>query len=654
MSFDNGLAPSVQSANIDEAKVPRSSFNMSRVINTNGIIGALIPFDLMETLPNEDYNISYDILALTRNPLVRRLQNGFTMYVHTYYCKKKDLWKGFKNYYDKGRSRQHVSSVPKYYPACDANGNTTTTEQGIVVPKDHSTTDYSFLTPFSPACYMGVPATAYDDDEPNVNTWFKPAKSKADKSNLINNGYNNVDNQTKWALNALPLVMYNKIYRDYYANENILSKNSEWYHDNDDEDLILPYDCEEWVNTANGELVNYNVTNVLDGKSVKDANSEYYIPKGYEPGETTTESAKKPLLNMLHFRQFKGDYFTTANIFKDLLRGTAPSVDLGQIELDQTEPMRYLDDSEYMSENFNLNVGIGADPSYAWLTTQGMSSHRENIHEALKTIIKNMNLRVGSNGGVLNNIRKAMVLEKIMQRNATTSGTYRELVGANFGYYPDDPSRRPTYIGGTYQPIVFNEVVQTSASQTGSPLGTTGSRGMSAETGYIGKFHSDDFGYIMSILSIVPDTYYNTQSIEPLWNRTEQDMEYMPILNNLEPEPVLNKELYISGDAEYDNDVWGYVNRFENMKSRRNIISGLGALGERALYDSSSFMKRTFANDNKPTLSQSFLTMSIQNIDMTPFTSKNEPPFDLMIGCNIDKVSPMPYKAEPCDMGIKY
>lgn len=153
-------------------------------------------------------------------------------------------------------------------------------------------------------------------------------------------------------------------------------------------------------------------------------------------------------------------------------------------------------------------------------------------------------------------------------------------------------------------------------------------------------------------MSIVPDVYYAKQGIDPMFQRITQDKEYFPILNNLEPMAIKNKELYLSEDNAYNEDVWGYADRFEDWKSRRNEVTGLALCGE--VYDRAQFMFREFDETSKPQLNTGFMTMTPDNIDMTPFTSVNEPPFDITIGCNIEKVSPMPYMAQPSDMGIKY
>ena len=67
-------------------------------------------------------------------------------------------------------------------------------------------------------------------------------------------------------------------------------------------------------------------------------------------------------------------------------------------------------------------------------------------------------------------------------------------------------SHNPDYLGGTYQPVVFSEVLQTSPASSGT-LGTVGAKGISSSQGFVGRFHADDFGISMCLMSIMPDTY---------------------------------------------------------------------------------------------------------------------------------------------------
>ena len=239
-----------------------------------------------------------------------------------------------------------------------------------------------------------------------------------------------------------------------------------------------------------------------------------------------------------------------------------------------------------------------------------------------------------------------------MERNARTNGDYNELIKAQFGYDPRVHDKNPIYIeqSGTYQSIVFNEVVQTSESTSTSPLGQTSGRGISLANGQNFRFNSPDYGYIMAILSIVPDTVY-TQGLSRMLSRTSQSDYYFPILNNLAPQAILNQELFQSG-TNVDSNLFGYQERYEEFKSRENIASGLMALPHTvADYDASALMARRFTT--LPTLSNSMVSLSPQNVDMSVFSVKDEPPFDVVFTDLVDKVSPMPFITVPGDMATK-
>lgn len=665
--FDNGLAPITNVAEEAPASVPRSKFNMSCVKYTNGIIGALEPIDVLETLPNEDYEIGYDILAQLRNPTVRQALNGMKIFIHSYWCPKKDLWKGFKNYITGGRSGNVTLEVPKLLPVIGKGLNGT---PGLTVNADGSVTpdktDVNTFVPFAPSSFMGLPIVKkYKANETlapnhiynNKNYWFGavPGAISEDINFMQGSQDPNEPNDVWWGVSALPFVMYNKIYRDYYANENMLSKNKNWYHDDEEDDLILPYTL------PNGHTAGY--TNCTDGNIYSLVPSDF--KKAHVPQYSETETnGDKPILNLLHFRQFRGDYFTTANIFRDLLRGDGSKLDeeLG-FDINWDKLFEVGTSTSPASTNMvgfpmiatngankgNLNAILYQDNNNGMGLSYSQTTGNENRVKALKTYMEQATVK-GSN--VLGKLRKAIVLEKLMMRNATTNGSYRELIGIQFGYYPSDYTRRPTLIGGTSYDVNFTTVTATNYDASTNNLGQKNSDGYASGSGYIGKFHSDDHGYIMTILSIVPDVYYATQGLDTMFTRTTRDQEYTPILNNLEPMAIKNKELFITKDKEYNENVWGYADRFEDWKSRRNKVSGLAVCGE--LYDRAQFMFRKFSEANKPNLNENFLSMFPSNIDMSMFTTPNEPPFDLTIGCNITKVSPMPYKAHPADMGINY
>lgn len=604
-TLDN-TAPTQSPIANPKLNVPRSAFNFSCMRNFNGTIGMLMPFDLIETLPGEDYKISYDVLAMVRNPLTRRLLSGMRIYIHTYYSKCSDLWEGFNTFVTKGRSGDINLQIPRLAHNFSVGANTFTT-----------------FTPMSPSDFMGVPAYRYDISNPIRSFMPVPTATSATVKA--------VNNLPQSYVNSLPFVMYQRIYRDRYMNKNLVQDNKKILPDNEDH-FILPYSATE-VNQLDYDNP---VWSDMSGFGYDDPDSDFYVPNG-----SMVLGSYRPLkLNVSRFRQFKGDYFNSALPFEDLIRGTAPVIDVATINSTINWDNVLGTYTGQVVSGANLQLSNVANPTIE----VNNSTNQALLKTALNKAIINNTVSAQLN---LNQFRQLQAYTIFMERNARTDGDYNNLIQAQYGTSPKIHDRTPFYIGGTYQDIVFSEILQTSESTATSPLGTQAGRGVSANTGFIGSFHSSDFGYIMSIMSIVPDTYY-TNGISRMLTRTQANQFYFPVLNNLAPQAILNQELYLSGVQATDKDVYGYTERYSEFKSRPNRVSGLIALPHTlADYDASSIIARRFSTT--PTLSQKFTTMSLGNVDMSVFTVENEPPFDIQVGCRVDKVSPMPYVTVPND-----
>lgn len=590
--------------------VPRSSFNFSCMKYFNGFFGALMPFDIIRTLPNEDYTIQYDVLAKLRNPLVRPLLTGCRIYIHTYYNRCSDLWEGADNFFTKGRSGTIDLKIPSLNPTISYQGQQST------------------FVPLAPSSYMGLPSLYYDSSVNQLDC-YKPIT--INDSNKIGDTVSNI--------NALPFVMYQRLYRDKYAPKNLLYKNTNMYPDNEDH-FILPY-------SISGSVSRLSYTDPSNNNYV--SSMSWSVP---------TNSDDYPVaLNAMRFRQFKGDYFTTANPFVDMIRGNAPTINISDIDIDIVNtvssniPDMFGKLSTDDREALYVSTTTGSREDYSLLI--GTAIYDDKIVDGLNAkvadcfnSIKVNSVATAQTNGILNlnDFRALEAYTIFMERNARTDGDYNNLIKAQFGFNPNKHNREAIYIGGCYQDMVFSDVTQTSQSSDDSPLGQRAGQGISANSGYIGKFHSNDYGYIMSIMSIVPDTVY-TQGVNRMWTEVNQSDQYFPILNNLSPQAILNQELYITG-SDSDNDIFGYQERYAEYKSRTNEALGFFALPSgKSIEDESRIMRRRFTST--PTLSADFITLSPDNVDMTPFTSITECPFELSVACRVDKVSPMPYVTVP-------
>lgn len=641
--FTNTLNTNPVISLIDREKkaVPRSVFDFSNSKIINGLFGAIIPIDLIHTLPNEDYDIGYDILALSRTPLNRRVLSGCRLFVHSVYQPEGNLWEGAWNQKTGGRS----GNIQLEKPFIQLTGDRTA---GWV---------FDVRTPNSLADYLGVPICSYKPSFGLLN--FGGLKENKNSSILFNVG----DFEEK--IDALPFFMYQRLCRDMFFNSNLLINNKALYPDNE-YDFILPYSP---VIAGNNPKYGIN-TRKPDGtfsRAPEDSlmpnttNLNYNdflsrISAFSTPSNSNTEGL---CLTALRFRQFRGDYFTSALPFPDLIRGDAPVLDVQSISaLSENDlissvmgdfsvgnfsdvPLDKIAYGQIDGENTSSIGGI------SFLSPSGLESDNVSIknrwNDFFKIKASDIASKLIGNNVSLADLRALMVYTLIKQKNALTGGDYNDLVKAHFGVSPKARNFQHTYIGGFYSDMVFNEVFQTSQDNT-TPLGTTASRAVSAESGYIGKFHADDYGYIMTVLEIVPEVYYS-QGINRNLTKLNREDVYLPETNELSPQPILNKEIFATTNEEYNNDVFGYTERNIEYKTRTNEVHGFAALGSLSEFDNSLLTKRRF---NGPvTLNNDFVTMNPKNVDMSIFSYQQEPPFDLVIKSRIRKVSPIPYVSIP-------
>lgn len=635
--IDN-TAPIVDVAENTTPETSKSTFDLNRKIVTQALPYAIIPIDCIPTLPNTEAFLNYDVQVTFRNPAVRKMLNGWRVYLHAYYNRNQDLWEGWNNFITKGRSGNISLKIP--HLATRINGN-------------------SPFTPMSLYNYLGYPSEyipmVSKQGEPKITldktTGVRCANTKESSQYNTPTGLAHYENTE---ITALKAVMYQKLWRDKYSPKNLLQDNKNLFPDNEDH-FILSYNADE-VRVIDYENEDKNITGNTDDK-------KYY---------TMDDPEKEVRIDCLRFRQFQGDRFTTASPFPEMLRGDIPNMELN-IDVSDLSTKLKIDTSVteygnagnksvtkkniYEKENRATHAESSSGTTNFYQQDQGnyvmiptVTGSLVNGEMYLTSSGTEENAKIKSSI-TLSQLRSLEVFTIFAERMARTNGDYNEMIKAQFGYNPKTNNREAIYIGGSFQDIVLNSIYQTSESTDESKLGQQVAQGISASYNKLGHFKADDYGYIMVVMSIVPDTIYTT-GISKLDTALTFEEQYFPIMNNLNAEPILNKELYVSGNEEKDNDLWGYAERFSEWKSRRNRASGFSELPSNLdEYDSALIMARRFSET--PEYNADFVTGYPTNYSLDGFTSSEEPPFDVAIRQDINVMYPMPYVTIPQGLGTR-
>ena len=102
-----------------------------------------------------------------------------------------------------------------------------------------------------------------------------------------------------------------------------------------------------------------------------------------------------------------------------------------------------------------------------------------------------------------------MQLQKFYEVNARAGTRYPEFIKAHFDVEVGDARiSRPEYIGGVSNNVVISEVLQTSSTNTDSALGQYAGHGTAVAEGNQFHWRSTEHGWIIGIMSIMPQTAY--------------------------------------------------------------------------------------------------------------------------------------------------
>lgn len=231
---------------------------------------------------------------------------------------------------------------------------------------------------------------------------------------------------------------------------------------------------------------------------------------------------------------------------------------------------------------------------------------------------------VATAAGTINQLRQAFQVQRLLEVDARGGTRYVELLLAHFGVTsPDYRLQRPEYLGGGQIRINSHNVAQTaptSGSAYFAQLGAFATASTAAErsVGFSKAF--TEHGYVIGLAAARADVTYQ-HGIERHWlNSTRYDF-YYPELQEIGEMAVTNKEIWADSAGGLDAVVFGYQERFADLKYKPSTVHGYFASVATGTLDS-WHMARKFTSP--PTLNGNFLgsstpiTRALANSAATP------------------------------------
>lgn len=451
-----------------DVSLPRSMFNRSCGLKTTFDGDYLIPIAVREVLPGDTVNMGVNFFARLSTPIKPLMDNMF-IDLFGFYCPARLLWSNFKRFM--GEQDNPADSISYNVPVLDHTIG------------DLSTVGFEVGTLGD---YFGLPT----------------------------------DIVALSGINALPFEMYNRIW-------------NEWFRDENTQDSVL----------------------VDDGDADRDPD-DYILLK----------------------RNKKADYFTIALPYAQKwdsvslpLGIEAPifgdNMDFDDVQ-DSANAVQVRDSagagSNLRSLKYNGTSG-GVTYAFGGLNSSGSGELKADLSEATAATI--------------NELREAFQVQKLYERDARGGTRYIELLKSHFGVSSSDRSlQRSELLFTSSHNVNMNAIANTSPIKAAdAPLSSDVNQGdlsafgtSSGRAGFSKSF--EEHGYIIVLACARADVTYQ-QGIERMWSRSTRLDFYWPSLAHLGEQSILNKEIYADASAN-DDLAFGYIPRYDEYRFGFNKITG--------------------------------------------------------------------------------
>lgn len=212
----------------------------------------------------------------------------------------------------------------------------------------------------------------------------------------------------------------------------------------------------------------------------------------------------------------------------------------------------------------------------------------------------------------INELRMAFQMQKLLERDARGGTRYIEMIKSHFGVTsPDARLQRSEYLGGNRIRINVNQIVQQSATTTGStPQGNPVGLSVTHDNADSFTRSFTEHGFVIGLMvARYPHTYQ--QGLERFWSRKTRFDYYFPVFANIGEQAVLNKEIYATG-TDSDNKAFGYQEAWADYRYKPSRVSG-----EMRSAATKSLDVWHFADyyEKLPTLSPAWIQEDKKNVD---------------------------------------
>lgn len=182
----------------------------------------------------------------------------------------------------------------------------------------------------------------------------------------------------------------------------------------------------------------------------------------------------------------------------------------------------------------------------------------------------NVRASLGGVGVSIEELRRALAMKKIREHRSRYGSRYRDMLAFLGVRSSDARLQRPEYLGGGKQTISFSEVLST-AETTEAVVGDMAGHGIAAMRTRPYRRFFEEHGYVISVIFVRPKTVYMNRVPRTFLRRGYEDI-WQKELEMLGEQAVTNFEVF--GDSGTPSGTFGYIPRYDEYRHGESSVSG--------------------------------------------------------------------------------
>ena len=516
----------------------RNAFNLSKMTHGTMRFGKLYPVYSRMVMAGDSFKIKpshFIRFASVISPILNKINISYS----AFYVPFRLVWKFFPTFISGGYNNDGVY----------------TDEQGNYLDRNDNLTNSPF-TPTIPTIDLlstdGVGDSAefvFKPYDGSLLDWlgyptFKDKSDlqailhKLDKSPLLEKF------RASQVINALPLMCYHKVVKDWFTNNNIK-----------DTTLLDSYIPANVSGMQNPNKLGFSITEVTQ----------------------------------LAYVNYGLDYFTSALPYLQRGEPIMLNGDNNQVSYVPDKVLGRYDGTYLRDANGDPFHKTTNTPNNSWLSEGDGSPYlgglvfrnKDNTTDAVG-IDNTANLSVQL-GTTIQELRFANALQEWCEKSLRVGTRYIDFLKAFFGVKSSDRSlQRSEYLGSSVHDVTKMDIDQTSGTEFGieeaTPQGTTTTKLIASDSAKTFDCYCEEHGMIFVFAYITPETIYKNRIRTEYLYRDKEDFLF-PEFAHLSPQAVQNQELFVprvaSEVVNYDpSAVFGYQDRYNELRQDTNDVHG--------------------------------------------------------------------------------